>query len=404
MRIALNAALAGERATGIGVYATALAAALPAVDGGRHTYDVYLGGLPESTPEGTSGDECERDATEPRVRRWIVRGDGRLRRIWWDGWRAGRVAAVARADLLHSTSAYLPWPAPCPCVLTIHDLAIYRFPEAFPRANRTLGRWLFEASVRRAAALIAVSEATRRDAIDLLGVDSARITAIPEAADPIFRPVRDPAELARVRAAHGLARPYVLSVATTEPRKNLRRLLAACAVCREALGREIELVLVGAKGWLDGPLEEDVRRLAAVGVVRLTGYVPRGDLPALYSGAAVVAYPSLYEGFGLPVLEALACGAPVLTSNRSSLPEVAGDAALLVDPTDYEAIAVGLRTLLEDDALAATLRRRGPARAARFTWEAAARATLAVYARAAGLSEPIRESERPALSVARVGG
>ena len=393
MRIAINAALAGERSTGIGIYAASLVAALPRVDGGQHTYEVYYGGLPPTQAAPPNG---------VRVRRHVVRMGGGWRRLWWDGWRVGR--AAAHADVLHSTSAYLPWRAPCPCVLTIHDLAIYRYPETFPRINRTLGRCLFESAVRRAAALIAVSEATRRDAIELLGLSADTITVIPEAPDPLFHPVRDHAEVARVRARYDLSRPYILSVATAEPRKNLRRLLAAFAACRAAPGRDEELVLVGGKGWLGGPLEADVRRLAAAGLVRTLGYVPREDLPALYAGAAALAYPSLYEGFGLPVLEGLACGAPVLTSHGSSLEEVAGDAALLVDPTSTESIANGLHALVADATLAATLRRRGPPRAGRFTWDATARATLLVYARAATTGSVRRGVAPSALTAARQGG
>jgi glycosyltransferase involved in cell wall biosynthesis len=166
-----------------------------------------------------------------------------------------------------------------------------------------------------------------------------------------------------------------------------------------------QLVLVGQQGWLVGPLEQKVRHLAADGIVKLTGYVPRADLPALYAGAAAFAYPSLYEGFGLPVLEALACGTPTLTSRSSSLPEVAGDAAVLVDPTSVDSIAAGLSRLLLDTDAARNLRRRGPARAAAFSWDATARRTLDVYAGAvAHRAWPRPEPALQAVAGERVGG
>jgi glycosyltransferase involved in cell wall biosynthesis len=234
-------------------------------------------------------------------------------------------------------------------------------------------------------------------------VDAGRIQVIPEATDALFQPVIDPTELARVRHLYHLDRPYVLSVGTAEPRKNLVRLLTAFAACQATLPVTHELVLVGGRGWLTGPLEAAARPLLAAGLLRVLGYVPQTDLPALYSGAAAFAYPSIYEGFGLPVLEALACGAPVLTSNRSSLPEVVGTAGLLVDPDASAAIAAGLCALVTDAALAANLRRRGLSRARQFSWEMAARATLAVYARV--LSSPVRahRTADPAVAGERSG-
>lgn len=373
MRITLNCALAGPHATGIGTYAAALAAALPLADGERHAYDIYVGGADRGLSDTPASG---------RARYHIVPPSGPLGRLRWDSWRIGRAARRTGADLLHSTTAYLPLFPPCPCVLTVHDLAIYRYPAAFRFANRTLGRRLFEASVRRAAALIAVSEATKRDLMALLGVAPERVTVVPEAADPIFRAPIAPEDVERVRGTYGLPRPYVLSVATAEPRKNLPRLLDAFCACRPLLDPGLQLVLVGGRGWLAGPLETKFRHLEAGGVVKVTGYVPRADLPGLYAGAAAFAYPSLYEGFGLPVLEALASGSPTLTSSCSSLPEVAGDAAVLVDPTSADDIAAGLCRLLRDAALARDLRNRGPARAARFTWSATARRTIEVYEQA----------------------
>lgn len=390
MRIAINAALAGPHSTGIGVYAWSLAQALPRVDAGLHAYDIFLGGMPEDA-QGAEG-------SMERVRRHIAPASSSVRRLTWDSWGVGRAAQRCGADVLHSTSSYLPWAPPCPCVLTVHDLAIYRYPKAFRLANRSVGRRLFELSLRRAAMLIAPSDATRRDVVDLCGVRPEQVAVIPEATDRIFQADIDLRDIDRVRLRYGLRRPYVLSVATAEPRKNLVRLLAAFRAIQATLPFACMLVLVGQEGWLNEDLASEARTLIRDGLLRMTGYVPRSDLPALYGGSAVFAYPSLYEGFGLPALEALACGAAVLTSNCSSLPEVAGDAALLLDPTSTEAIAAGLYTLLTDSARADDLRRRGPAQAARFTWEAAAEATLRVYAQAQASASHSRAAARHAVA------
>lgn len=390
MRIAINAALAGPRATGIGVYAWSLARALPHIDAGQHSYDIFLGGIPENARESESSNE--------RAQHHVVRVDSSAQRLTWDTWGISRAVERCGADVLHSTSSYLPWAPPGPCVLTVHDLAIYRYPEAFRLANRTIGRRLFESSLRRATMLIAPSEATRRDVVDLCDVRPDRVAVIPEAADRMFQPGIDVREIDRVRERYGLRFPYVLSVATAEPRKNLVRLLAAFRAIHAALPFPCTLVLVGQEGWHNEALASTARALLRAGILRITGYVPRSDLPALYSGASVFAYPSLFEGFGLPALEALACGVPVLTSTSSALPEVVGDAALLVDPTSTEAIAAGLYMLLTDSARANDLRRHGPAQAARFTWEATAEATLQVYAHAQALASYPRGTTRHALA------
>jgi len=222
-------------------------------------------------------------------------------------------------------------------------------------------------ALRRAAALLCNSQATRRDLVARFPAAADRASVIAFAADARFLAARpDPA----VAARHGLERPYVLAVGTLEPRKNLERLIAAW----EGLPDTHTLALVGPRGWDDESIVAAARR---AGDVRLLGRVSDEDLATLYAGAACFAYPSLYEGFGLPVLEAMAAGAPVLTSNVSSLPEVAGDAALLVDPLDTGVIREGLARLLTDPALGQDLRARGRARAAQFSWDRTASETLA---------------------------
>ena len=283
-------------------------------------------------------------------------------------------------DLLHVQYTAPPL-APCPVVATIHDLSFEHVPETFRLRSRVQLKLTVRATARRAAHVIAPSEYTRRDLVETYGLDPARVTAIPLAVSPRFRPVEDAGEVGRVKGRYGIAGEYVLAVGSIQPRKNLARLLRAYSALRRARGRSNlpQLVLVGKQAWLYG---DTLRTIEGEGLgqsVLLTGYVSEGDLPALYTGALLFAYPSFYEGFGLPPLEAMSCGAPVLTGDRTSLPEVVGDAALTVDPFDTDALAEGLARLIDDDALRADLRERGLTRARRFDWRDTARMTLQVY-------------------------
>ena len=288
-------------------------------------------------------------------------------------------------DLLHVQYTAPPL-APCPVVATVHDLSFEHIPETFKLRSRVQLRITVRATVRRAAHVIAPSEFTRRDLVETYKLDPARVTAIPLAVSPRFRRAEDAAEVARVRGRYGIAAEYVLAVGSIQPRKNLARLLRAYSALRRARGRSNlpQLVLVGKKAWLYGETLRAVEAEGLAGSVVLTGYVPEADLPALYSGALCFAYPSFYEGFGLPPLEAMSCGAPVLTGNLTSLPEVVGDAALTVDPFDVEALADALGRLIDDDALRARLRERGLQRARDFDWRDTARMTLLTYRRVIG--------------------
>ena len=280
-------------------------------------------------------------------------------------------------DLYHAVYWPLPLDPVIPMVLTIHDLVGLRHPTWFTSATCAE----LEAIRRlapRAAHVVTDSEATRQDVLELVGLPPERVTTVPLGVEQHLLGVPDPEQVAEARVKYDLARPYLVALGTREPRKNLARLIDAYDRLEDV---EHELVLVGAEGWGDdevGPRLARDRR----GRVHLTGYVPREDLPLLLAGASATAYVSLAEGFGLPPLEAMACGCPVVTSNCSSLPEVVGGAAVMVDPQEVEAIADGLQRVLTDEALADDLRRRGRARAAEFTWERTARETLQVYRRA----------------------
>jgi len=241
-------------------------------------------------------------------------------------------------------------------------------------------------TARRAAHVIAPSEFTRRDLIETYKLDPARVTAIPLAASEHFRPVEDAGEIERVRRLYGIAGEYVLAVGSIQPRKNLARLVRAYSGLRRERGRSNlpQLVLVGKQAWLYGETLRAVEEEGVRDCVRMTGYVSEADLPALYTGALCFAYPSYFEGFGLPPLEAMRCGTPVLVGDRTSLPEVVGDAALTADPFDTGALARALARLIDDAALRAELRARGLKRASAFDWRDTARMTLQVYRRVTG--------------------
>ncbi|MFC2037577.1 glycosyltransferase family 4 protein [Chloroflexota bacterium] len=295
---------------------------------------------------------------------------------------------LAGADLFHSSEVLqvaLPGAAN---VITIHDLTALLFPEYHTPQVRELQGQKLRFAQTEADVVIAVSESTKQDLVEHLGLDPARVHVVHNGADPSFRPL-PPEVVASTLSPLGLAlqqgsgralQDYILNVGTIEPRKNLVRLIEAYHRLRKESPRPVpKLVLAGAQGWLYDEVFEQIAALDLEGAVVYLGRVESEVLPALYNGARLFVYPSLYEGFGLPVLEAMACGVPTITSNRSSLPEVAGDAALLVDPQDVAQIAEAMGNLLENEGGREHLREQGFSQAARFTWERAAKETFAVY-------------------------
>ncbi len=314
--------------------------------------------------------------------------------LWRRAYQSPRMArrlmpagAPARLDVCHwSDSAFLNLPGVAH-VMTVHDTVVLRHPEWQPRDYVDYHTHKLRAAARYATRLIADSEHTRRDIVDLLGVDPARIDVIPLAAGPAFRSPAGPADLAAAQATlarHGL-RPggYVLAVGAIEPRKNLVRLAAAFkAAIERHPDLTTRLVLAGGRGWLTEPIDAGLATLGLGDRLVMPGRVPQEDLLALLHGARAVAYVSLYEGFGLPPIEAMACGTPVVASNTSSIPEVVGDAALLVDPYKVADIAAALERVLTDDALHAERAARGPRQAARFSWRTTAELTMQTYRRA----------------------
>ncbi len=283
-------------------------------------------------------------------------------------------------DVLHVQFTAPPF-CPCPFVVSIHDLSFEHLPQTFKRRSRTQLRLTVRHSARRAARILSLSQHTRSDIMETYGIEPDKIEAIPLAAPDHFGAVTDYRELQRVRHNYGIDGDYILSVGSIQPRKNLARLIKAYAQLRGDCSADKlpKLVLVGKCAWL---YDETLRTLDQMGVkdsVILTGYVPESDLPVLYSSALCFVYPSYFEGFGLPPLEAMKCGAPVIVGNRTSLPEVVGDAGLTVDPFDVDAIAGAIRKLMSDSTLRATLSQKGQERASAFTWRETARQTLQIY-------------------------
>jgi len=289
-------------------------------------------------------------------------------------------AITGRVALLHATDFTLPPTLPgTRTLLTVHDLSFVRVPETASPPLKAYLDAVVPRSVRRAGHVLADSEATRDDLIALYDTPPGKITVLWSGVDARFAPVTDTTVLRAVRERYHLPDgPFLLSVGTVQPRKNYARLIEALARLRQET-HDLGLVIAGGKGWLEDPIYAALDQFGLREAVVFTGFADDADLPALYSLARAVALPSLYEGFGLPVLEAMACGTPVVTSNLSSLPEVAGDAALLVNPLDVDELTDALQRLVSDEPLRAALRERGLARAATFTWERAARQLRDVY-------------------------
>jgi glycosyltransferase involved in cell wall biosynthesis len=295
-----------------------------------------------------------------------------VRSVWMQMVLPGILREV-RPDVVHFTNYLAPVLTETPFVVSFHDMSLTLLPEAHTLKKRLLTASLVPAVARRARRILVPSESTRRDVARLLPVDPDRIRLVPYAASPIYRRLPEGSPVPR-----GLRLPYFLYVGTVEPRKNLARMLRAFARVSSALP-DHQFVIVGQAGWKYAEVLKEARRPELAARVVLSGYVPESELPALYNHATALVYPSVYEGFGLPVVEAMACGTPVLTSDGSSLSEVAGGAALLVDPLREDALAEGLVRLARDPALRADLKSRGLVRAAVFSWERTARETIEVY-------------------------
>jgi glycosyltransferase involved in cell wall biosynthesis len=370
VRVCLDVSAAAQRRGGIGRYAERLAEALAAAPG----VDLAL------LYHGRRGTDLP-PTLAPVPARHV--------RLGSKPWRASLAVAsllglpldraVGPCDVFHATDHVLPPLHRIPAVFTVHDLAFLIHPETHLRSNRAYLAAMMPRYVHAASLVIADSDSTRRDVLARYAVAPDKVRVVPLGVEPTFAPLEPDQARRLVAERHGLAEAYLLFVGTLEPRKNLRALVEAYAELRRRRADLPLLAIAGAEGWWYDDLYRLVQRAGLAHRVRFLGRVADAELPALYSAATVFVYPSLYEGFGLPPLEALACGAPVVCADRSSLPEVVGDAALLVAPTDVRALAGALERLLDDEPLRRELRARGLARAARFTWARTAAETLQVY-------------------------
>ena len=373
MRIGLDYTPAMEQRGGIGRYVRELVAALARLDG-ESDYRLFAagarrGGLPAPPKSNFQWRAC------PLTPRWLARI-----------WHRARIPLpvetfTGRVDLFHATDFVLPPTLPATrTLLTVHDLSFVRVPAAASPKLKAYLDAVVPRSVARADHVLADSQATKSDLMALYGTPDSKITVLLSGVDAQFRPVTDDEALASCLRKYGLDdATYLLSVGTVQPRKNYSRVIEAVAKCRQQ-GHDLRYAIAGGRGWLEGEMLRTIERLGADGYVHLLGLVDDQDLPALYSGARALVMASLYEGFGFPVLEAFACGAPVICGNISSLPEVAGEAALLVNPYDVSAIFDAILRLETDADLRARMVDAGYAQAARFTWEKSARHLRSIYA------------------------
>lgn len=374
MRVGLNAEpLFARVPTGVGVYAISLCRGL--VDIG-HGSDLRLF---HAAHAGSVSDALELEQLGVEARSFALERD-RLYEVWMAERRPPPQTVCGDLDVVHSTGPAIPPAGGAGLVVTVHDLAPIRFADRYPRRARALYKRAAAITSAEAARVICPSRSTALDVEEFYGVGRDRIRVVPHGVDMADLGVHDAEELWRRR---GVVEPYLLWVGTQEKRKNVVAVLDAFTrVASRHKG--LSLVLHGPNGWLGDEVGEGLRHRRMQGRTLVSeGSLPRSELAALYARASVFVYPSLYEGFGMPVLEAMACGTPVVTSNISALPETAGDAALLVDPLDAVAIAESIERIIDDPTLAEDLSRRGQKRAARFTWAEAARRTWSVYEEAA---------------------
>ncbi len=284
-------------------------------------------------------------------------------------------------DVLHVQYTAPPL-ARCPIVATIHDLSFEHLPETFKRRSRAQLRLTVRSTAKRAAQILTLSEFSRRDIIDTYKIEPARVYVTPAAAPPHFRVETNEAELRRIRETYKLERDYILALGSIQPRKNLARLIRAYSTLQNKSNKLPELVIAGKRGWLEAETMRAAEQSRARNNIRFIGYVPENDLPPLFTAATCFVYPSYFEGFGLPVVEAMQCGTPVIAGNRTSLPEVVGEAAVLVDPFDENAIARALSDLIHNPDYRTSLSTKGLERAKTFSWANTARLTLHAYERA----------------------
>ncbi|GAB4344544.1 MAG: glycosyltransferase family 1 protein [Candidatus Abyssubacteria bacterium] len=374
MRIGIDATPITNR-SGTGYYTQKLIEFLGRVDG-ENEYVLFC-------PSGYREHLEHRAMFEyPNMHVVEVREAGQAAQAAWRQFVLPRQMKRFSLEVFHFPSFISSLMARAPSVLTIHDLCFSLYPETFSAPKRYYYRYVIPRSARRCAFIIADSDSTRDDILKYLHRDGETVRTVYLGVDPVrFYHVTDRTERERVRRRYDLPDHYILYIGTLEPRKNIVRLIRAFNYGVVSKGLPHHLVIAGRKGWLFEEIFVEVRALNLSGRVHFPGFVERSDLAVVYSMARAFAYPSLYEGFGLPCLEAMSCGTPVTASNTSSLPEILGEDALLVDPLSVDSIAGALQRLCSDEACHKDLSERGPRRASRYSWMTTARQTAEIYAR-----------------------
>lgn len=377
MRVGINAQLlylsGSYRAAGINRYIHQLTAHLRPLMDGDDSMVAFTGKWqlpPELMPKpGFAVRQSSLPTWKPSVR------------ILWEQLVQPRAIAGERLDLIHSPSYVQPMICPTRSVVTMLDLSFLRMPETFNRWNRNYLATMTRITAHRCDRILTISESTRQDVIRFFGIPASKVEVTYLGVDPVFRKIEDEQLLADFRVRRDVPERFLFYVGTLEPRKNVERLVEAYAQLKKSVDIPHKLVLGGAKGWLYERIFARVQELGLQESVIFTSYIPYDELPLWYNCADIFIYPSLYEGFGLPPLEAMACGTPVVTSSASSLPEVVGEAAVTVDPYDVDALARAVAKVLSDPALRDRLAAQGPLQAARFSWQATAAQTLQAYKR-----------------------
>ena len=373
MRITIDYTPALRQGAGIGRYTRELVAGLAEVDHDNE-YTLFCAGQPPAEAQWP-GNFATKSSSIPA--RWLT--------VTWHRLHLPLAAEqiVGDCDIFHSTDFTLPPLRDARGVVTVHDLSFLRVPQCADPKLRTFLEQETPRAIGRASRVLADSENTRRDLVELLQTPPEKISVVPPGVNQNFRPVRDTVHLAEVRSRYNLPEWFILSVGTLEPRKNFPRLIMAYAQWRRQTGLPHALVIAGGKGWLYQDIFDQVDREGLGEHVRFPGFVADADLPALYTLADLFVFPSLYEGFGIPPLEAMACGTPVVASDNSSLPEALGAAALRVNAEDVDGLADAMARVLGNANLRVRLSDLGRAQATRFTWRTAAYKLLEAYRLAA---------------------
>jgi glycosyltransferase involved in cell wall biosynthesis len=372
MRIGLDLSPAVQHHAGIGRYAFELAVAMLRVDP-RNEYLAFYNAPTQSEVPDAPLDQLPRHTIRLSNKPWrMCVSLGYLLAMNLDRW-------LPTCDVFHATDHLLPPVRHARTVFTVFDVTFLLYPQYHLPLNRWYLSLMMPHFLKRADAIIAVSECSKRDVLRVYDIVPEKIRVIYAGVAPAFRPIDSRTEFERVRAKYQLPPRFILYFGTIEPRKNLLTLLDAFQALLQKNGRTPHLVIAGQRGWLFQPVLDRVRALGLEGQVHFTGRVDEADAPALMNLADVFVFPSLYEGFGLPPLEAMACGIPVICSNASSLPEIVGDAGILFEPRDTRGLLVAMSRVLENDGTKKELKELGLRQAQKFSWERAARTTLQVY-------------------------